>query len=168
VVMRQVGRVPRVVVGAAYVEEACALIARAEESIEVVTYAVSPVRAGKGGKVALIFGGLASAARRGVAVRVLFERSPRERAGPRSASRAVEVLKAANVAARLGPGSLRIHGKVMVFDRTYVLSGSHNLTERSLGRNWEVSTLVGHKAIGTEMALRFERLWERAGRFGGK
>jgi len=160
---RCVGVVPRSLVCREYLQTAVDLLDKSERSIELVSYAVSPVIGKKRGAAWSVVDALCRAAGRGVVVRVIFERSPREKSGARAARLACRFLESGGVRARLGPRGLTVHSKFVLLDGVYSVVGSHNLTNRALTRNHEVSVLNGDALIARGLMAGFERLWQRAG-----
>lgn len=160
---RSVGVVPRLLVSREYREELERLVGLAGRSVMLVSYVLSPVVAKRKGAAWSVLATLGEAAARGVNVRVIFERAPRERAGVRAARDACRLLREMGVQARLGPEGLVLHSKYVVLDGVYSIVGSHNLTNRSLTRNYEVSVLLGDGRVARDLEGRFERLWRRSG-----
>ncbi len=58
---------------------------------------------------------------------------------------------------RINTGPLREHGSIIVFDRELAITGSHHLSEPSLGR--EASSLVVSGLKALESAKDFETIW---------
>lgn len=137
-------------------------IGAADRSIVLVSYVVSPVIKTKKGAAWTVLQALGRASCRHVGVRVVLERSPRERAGSAAARTACRMLIDMGARARLGPPGLTVHSKYVVLDSLHVLVGSHNLTNRSLTRNYEVSLMLAERQIALELSIGFQRLWERS------
>ena len=145
-----------------YLPALLARIGAAERSIVLVSYVVSPLIKTTTGPAWTVLQALGQASCRRVGVRVILERSPRERAGSRAARTACRMLIDMGARARLGPPGLTVHSKYAVLDTLHVLLGSHNLTNRSLTRNYEVSVMLAETQIALELSIGFQRLWDRS------
>jgi len=145
-----------------YLPALLARIRAAQRSVVLVSYVVSPVIKTKKGAAWTVLQALGQASCRRVAVRVVLERSPRERAGSRAARTACRMLIDMGAKARLGPPGLTVHSKYAILDTLHVLVGSHNLTNRSLNRNYEVSVMLAERQIALELSIGFQRLWQRS------
>jgi len=162
-VERGVGLVPRVLISRRYLQDVVGLLDLTERSVILVSYVVSPVVKQKKGAAWAFLEALGRAASRDVGVRVVLERSPRERAGAGAARAACGLLCEMGVDARLGPQGLTLHSKFIVCDGLFAVVGSHNLTNRSLTRNYETSVLTAAREVARELSDSFERLWQRTG-----
>ena len=103
-----------------------------------------------------VIAGLAAAARRGAAVRVLLD------AGQDVNRPAYALLTAAGVAVRwyrAPPGS-KLHAKAGLFDRRLVL-GSANWTLSGLSVNHELDVVADDPALSAAFKGRFDADWER-------
>ena len=153
---------PRLLISRQFLPAILGMIHAAERSIILATYVVSPVVAKRDGPAWAVLDALGQAACRHVSVRFVIESTPREKSGGGANRAAVRLLSKMRVQARLGPRPLTVHSKFLVADALYVAIGSHNLTNRSLLRNYETSVLFASRDIALELHLSFQRLWERS------
>lgn len=123
-------------------------ITRSEKRVWLTTPYFIPDRA--------IFVALATAAERGVDVRLLLPGWSDHRF-VLYAGRAYydELLRAGVKIYEYGPGML--HAKTMVVDDAWVTIGSANMDRRSFHLNWEANLLLLDRGINEAMAARFER-----------
>lgn len=160
--IQRVGTVPRLLIGKEYGPEVTRLVGLAERSVVLVSYVTSEIAGRRTAGPAPLFEAIGAAAARGVSCRVLFERQPRSRAGVEAARQASEYLRALSVSVKIGPRSATLHSKFIVLDDVFCVVGSHNLTRRSLERNFEVSVLLGDISVSLRLAQAFDRLWFRS------
>ncbi|MCF6289936.1 MAG: phospholipase D-like domain-containing protein [Desulfobacterales bacterium] len=94
---------------------------------------------------------LIKARRRGVAVRVLLERSGFDDS-INSANRTVAAMLHKNhIQVRFDSRAVTTHAKLVVIDQRYVFVGSHNLTHSALTTNHEFSLLVDSRDLAAEV-----------------
>ena len=109
-----------------------------------------------------ILSALAAARSRGVNVRVKLNRYFDYTAGetlPLARSlAAVEYLKSKEIEVVFAPSAHRLHDKVIVIDRRWVIEGSMNWTQTALRNNWESATLIDSAAYAREKLKRMRRI----------
>ncbi len=102
---------------------------------------------------------LASAANRGVDVRVLIEKNPV--GGGESNQRASDRLQEAGVSVRWAPLRYQLtHEKSLLVDDRQTLVGTFNYTHSSFENNREYGLLIADPAIVDEVAAIFDADWE--------
>jgi len=137
----------------------------ADEFISLVVEAGSDLRymgfcglwgvGARGTKMESIFNSLLAALARRVVCRILVDRRSTN-------AEAVRLLAEKKACVRhLGPGT-RIHAKALIVDGRVCLFGSHNLTNRAMERNVELSLLTDDVSFVTWCVSVFEKVWKEA------
>jgi phosphatidylserine/phosphatidylglycerophosphate/cardiolipin synthase-like enzyme len=100
---------------------------------------------------------LLRAARRGVAVTVILEKSGRD-ADPLNNDNlhTASMLTRGGVRVRFDSPATTSHGKVAVIDSRHVYLGSHNLTQAALRHNNEFSVLIDSPEMALEVLRSLE------------
>jgi len=70
-----------------------------------------------------------------------------------------EVLGQAGISVKFAPSFPTTHAKLFIFDDDSVILGSHNLSNRSVTVNREVSALIKSRAVAMEFKRYFNILW---------
>ncbi|MBT3297184.1 MAG: hypothetical protein HN383_18105 [Verrucomicrobia bacterium] len=135
--------------GSAYLPAVEAALHAATGSVVVAMYQVRLAeRATHNQPVARLVGALVAAQERGVAVRVILDRSFRYAADKRTHKRnavsdtAAGILREAGAEVKFGTAGRALHAKVIVIDGATVITGSHNWTHYALTRNTEHAVLI--------------------------
>jgi len=110
---------------------------------------------------------LANAARRGVKIRVIFDRESnirnrRSRIGYLSKFRNIDTYLLSGKARRRGDGEGLMHMKLMIIDRRYLIFGSANWTYSAFGLNHEVLAFAEDYRKAAGMERSFERMLSKA------
>jgi len=95
-------------------------------------------------------GELAKAARRGIIVRILSSKLPREKALNYINNAGVQIQKSTD---------LEIHAKVIIIDHNKALLGSMNLTQPSIEKNRELSILTTDETVIQQLENTFNHDW---------
>jgi len=142
------------------------LLKEIKESKKEIDMAMYLIRAGNvgishrpsgspGNRVETILNALVNAARRGVKVRVILERSLEPGDTVTSDNREAGMrLKEGGVEVNFDSLRRRSHSKVVVIDSRLTFIGSHNFTEAALGFNNELSVLIDSPECAS-MAKRY-------------
>lgn len=109
---------------------------------------------GRKDRAAEIASHLAAAAERGLDVIVVLEIGREVSPVTRANRAAAEVLMNAGIRVYADMSGTTVHSKLAVIDRRFVMIGSHDLTQPSLGHYRETTLLVESPALAEE-ALRF-------------
>ena len=94
---------------------------------------------------------LINARRRGVAVRVLLERSGFDDSINTANRTVAAMLQKNHITVRFDSRAVTSHAKLVVIDHRYVFVGSHNLTHSALTTNHEFSLLVDSRDLAAEV-----------------
>jgi len=118
-------------------------IAGANREILIATYKMDyNERASKRHLNALVQA-LHRASKRGVRVRCLLNMDKENTAIGRINMRTKALLIEKGIITKTGPEGRTYHAKIIIVDNMVALLGSHNLSESSLCRNFEVSLMIG-------------------------
>lgn len=138
-----------------YLGTVAPLIRAANESVYVIMFVMKYDPGDSDDPVNDLLSLLASAAQRGVDVRVLVDEETRD-----SYPQTIGFLKEHGISVRLDKSSgITTHAKVVIVDGKYVVIGSHNWTESALRYNHEVSALIRSSRAAEELTNYFEKLW---------
>ena len=145
-----------------YLPKLLELIQKAERSIEVSLYQALLTGDDSNHPVYQILKALADAHERGVQVRVMLNRHLDYSSGdtvPLARSLAAHAyLKAKGIEVVFAHPSRRLHDKVVVIDRRWVLEGSMNWTQTALQSNWESATLIDSPEYATQKLARLRTI----------
>ncbi|MBI4529081.1 MAG: phospholipase D family protein [Deltaproteobacteria bacterium] len=109
-----------------------------------------------------IAGAIISAKKRGVAVRVITDRSEYE---DRTNVKQVNRLFNAAIPIKMNTHQGKMHLKVTIADQAVVATGSFNYTIAAASRNDEVLVIVRDPAVAKEWNDEFNRLWTDGANF---
>ena len=102
---------------------------------------------------------LAIAAKRGVKVRVLLHNEAMGRVLGKLNRKTAGHLRRAGAEVKMGNTGLSVHAKVWVFDREWVIVGSHNISSRAVGRNLEAGVMLDDRTEVLKVAEWFDGAW---------
>ncbi len=124
-------------------------ITAAEEEIivSVFLFKTSPSRKGRTRRIGAA---LKEAARRGLRVVVLLEKSKQQGLNEDNSKTAADLTEA-GVRVLYDDLGKTLHTKIVIIDREVVLLGSHNLTESALQYNHEASLRIQSKALASRL-----------------
>jgi len=120
-----------------YFSEIIRRFGRAKKGIKIIQYLAELISAKRCPAVYKVARSLVKAAGRGVDIQIILEDS-----NLRENYNFYRMLKDKNVDVWLDTSATYIHRKSILIDNKYLISGSHNLTEKSLTRNLESSLLT--------------------------
>ncbi|MBI5423249.1 MAG: DUF1669 domain-containing protein [Opitutae bacterium] len=102
---------------------------------------------------------LVAATKRGVDVRIAFDRSQGEEKNSLS-DELVEALGPKRVVYRYGKGRGIMHEKMAICDGLTVMLGSYNWTNNAKANNWENLIVLRDAKIAAECTAEFTRVWQ--------
>lgn len=146
-----------------YFETALAEIRKAESSIQLYMYLISPPQKRLESKVHRLVDALAEAGERGVEVQVVLDRNidwNEEGAfgfqdPTRGNEEAYHYLRERGVKVLFDDQAVLLHAKVLVIDEKTVILGSTNWSETSLTRNWEANALIRSREFAADILEGF-------------
>lgn len=125
-------------------------IASAKKSIYVLIYSITDAE---------IANALVAASKRGVDVKMVFDKSQGEEKNSLS-DELVAQLGPKRAVYRNGKGRGIMHEKMAVFDGLTVTLGSYNWTNNAKANNWENLILLRDAKIAAECTAEFNRVWQ--------
>lgn len=136
-------------------------IREAQREILIATYKMDyNERASKRHLNALVEA-LHQASKRGVHVRCLLNMDKENTQIGRINARASRLLEKRGVILRKGERGRTIHAKLVIIDEEIVIVGSHNLSESSLCRNFEISLRFRDPVIALDLKEIYQKEWEK-------
>lgn len=109
-------------------------------------------------RAAMIMEELITAAKRGVQILVVLDKSNYNQDITEENNRVARQLRRHNITVRLDSPSTTTHSKAVVIDERFVFLGSHNLTHSALSRNNEFSLLIDSRDLAWEVGNYINRL----------
>jgi len=134
-------------------------ILSSRSSIQILLYQFNRYVGNSTSKVNLITHALLKAHQKGVSIQIILNASFHSKQAAQVNHSTVEFFRHQGISARLGPVNLRIHSKLFIFDASRVILGSHNLSERALSKNIELSLLIENEPLATKLTQLFHELW---------
>lgn len=138
------------------------LISGARVRVWVTMFQVSPSIHRRGSKVARVIGAIKEAHKRGCDVRVLVHQSLYNKQIGEKNNVLKKELEQSGIPCRAYAGGGTLHMKVILVDERYTVLGSHNMTERAMQSNAEMSVVVDSRLFGKEMAAMFRDVWKKS------
>ena len=143
-----------------YEEAVIELIDNAEESVVIGMYYIS-TQLKANNPVKLLLNDLVEAEERGVEVRIyLNTKFPDVSYGELVGEDEFKMLQDAGCELYFIPPGRKLHDKVVVVDRRYVVEGSMNWSIVALKNNFESVTLIDSPELAEEKIARLERIYE--------
>ena len=143
-----------------YEEAVIELIDNAEESVVIGMYYIS-TQLKANNPVKLLLNDLIEAEERGVEVRIyLNTKFPDVSYGELVGEDEFKMLQDAGCELYFIPPGRKLHDKVVVVDRRYVVEGSMNWSIVALKNNFESVTLIDSPELAEEKIARLERIYE--------
>lgn len=143
----------------AYFEEVMRLFREAKVSIEILMYGMSYYPDSPESRTSRLVDALIAAARRGVAVRVLLDKSDYNETINEVNDRTKKHLEAAGVKVRWDDEHVTSHAKLICADGTVVI-GSYNWGYDALERRNECAVIIRDGATTKFFLKYFDALWE--------
>jgi phosphatidylserine/phosphatidylglycerophosphate/cardiolipin synthase-like enzyme len=137
-----------IIVGRQYPDVVCRLIADAQQSIKIVVFDWRVPETGGYPGLNEFNNALFEAVDRGVSVRAVV-----------NSKKIIPQLKANGVQVRHYIGDAVLHSKMMIFDDSKCVLGSHNFSNNAFGSNLETSVMFGIGEADHRLLQFFNRLW---------
>lgn len=132
-----------------YTQKLLHQIALAKTSIDVIMYEWRWYKNDTTSDISLINQALLQALRRGVKVRGIVNSAGQ-----------MEQLKAIGFDVRTNERGTLMHSKAIVFDRSTIVIGSHNLTNNAMRSNIESSVVINNDFIAEQFSNYFQSVWQ--------
>lgn len=132
-----------------YTQKVLHLIALAKTSIDVIMFEWRWYKNDTTSDISLINQALLQAQRRGVKVRAILNSAVQ-----------MQQLKAIGFDIRTNDKGTVMHSKAIVFDRSTIVIGSHNLTNNAMRNNIESSVVINNDFIAQQFSAYFESIWQ--------
>lgn len=123
---------------------------QAKESVTVVMF-LFKATASPGNLPAKVAEELIAAAKRGVRVEVLLERSGHDQKLTRENEEVARRLEKGGVTVYFDQPKRTLHVKAVIIDRRFCLIGSHNLTHAALRFNQELTVFIDSRSLADEL-----------------
>ncbi|MFC1524528.1 phospholipase D-like domain-containing protein [Thermodesulfobacteriota bacterium] len=140
----------RILADSAYYDALISLISAAEHRIDMSMYLFKTTQA-RNNRSSLILQELIKSARRGVAVKVILEKSAYNSSLNVENEKVAGLLRSKGIEVTFDSPTTTTHTKLVVIDRRYSLVGSHNLTHSALAYNNEISLLIDDRDIAEQL-----------------
>ena len=151
----------KVLLGSEFLAEVVKQIKEAEESVWVVMFEWSWYPGQRTGTVQDLNRELCIRAKNKLDVKVLLHNESIGRALHRINRQTAQHLRQNKVEVKWGNTGVALHAKVWIFDREWVVVGSHNISVRSTRTNEEVSVVFDDVSEVKRMVEWFEGLWAK-------
>ena len=135
-------------------------ILSAQSSVQILLYQFNRYVGNSTSKVNLITHALLKAHQKNVSIQIILNTSFHSKQAGQVNQSTVEFFRHQGISARLASPGLRIHAKVFIIDQSAVILGSHNLSERALSRNIELSLYIEDKLLAEEITQLFNQIWK--------
>lgn len=132
-----------------YTQKLLHLIALAKTSIDVIMYEWRWYKNDTTSDISLINQALLQALRRGVKVRAIVNNAGQ-----------MQQLKAIGFDIRTNDKGTLMHSKALIFDKSSLLMGSHNLTNNAMRSNIESSVFIKNEILAQQFSAYFESIWQ--------
>ncbi len=129
----------------------------ADERITMVMF-IFKITKSPGNRAAMIMNELISAAKRGVQILLVLDKSDYDKNITRENKRVAKKLRRHNITVKFDTPGKTTHSKAVVIDERFVFLGSHNLTHSALSRNNEFSLLIDSRDLAWEVSNYIKRL----------
>jgi len=138
----------KIISGRDYPKQVMPLIEFAKSSIDIVVFDWRWYPHDSGAICQLFNQSILRAARRGVKVRVIANNT-----------QIINILKNEGCEAAQLKTSKLVHCKLMIIDKSVIITGSHNYTQSAFQKNMELSVIIDEKIPNESFSLFFENLW---------
>lgn len=138
------------------------LIAGANSRVWFTMFQVSSAINRRGSKVARIIEAISEAQKRGCDVRVIVHQSLYNKQIGEQNSVIKKQLEQLGIPCRGYAGGGALHMKVILVDERFTVLGSHNMTERAMQSNAELSVAVDSRQFAVDMAEMYRDIWHKS------
>lgn len=145
-----------------YLAAASHLIHSAEKDILISTFKMENAQDPKKYKLAALYRGLEQAAAKGIDVRVLLNQLTGKNTIAKTNKYTAGLLKKKSINIRTLDNTRVVHAKLIIADEKALIIGSHNWSNKSFSRNFELSILMKDAQLLVEARNLFLKLWEEA------
>lgn len=146
--------------GQTFINELIETVNRAKYSIDIIQYQWNFYPDQPQSHIQRLNRTILARAGAGIKVRVLLEKGGSAPHLTGINMKAGGVLSESGVIVKYGRTFPITHAKLWVFDDDEVILGSHNLSNRSVTVNYEVSALIKGRAVAVEYKRYFNALWD--------
>lgn len=152
----------RLIVDNSFLPALIAEIELAKKEILISTFKIDPKNKKNQNTIQAIFKAIHRAAQNGIKIKILTNIHTGRNFLPLNNLRAAFQLKTAGVEIRGFKKDKIIHAKYFLIDNTSLIIGSHNITQKALTANHEVSILIRDTAGFNYIRNCFFTLWQDA------
>lgn len=145
-----------------YLATASHLIHSAEKDILISTFKMENAQDPKKYKLAALYRGLEQAVAKGIEVKVLLNQLTGKNTIAKTNKYTAGLLKKKSISVRTLDNTRVVHAKLIIADCRSLILGSHNWSNKSFSRNFELSILVTEQEVITRARNLFLKLWETA------
>ena len=148
------------IVNAEYIPFILSLIDAAQTSIDILMFSAKYYRGKRHHAVNAYWHALQRASKRGVKIRLLLNANFYLGGNLRDNQFIVQSFRNDNFQTAFSGKSTRLHSKLFIVDREYILIGSHNTSQRAFNANFETSVAIKSKELSLGFINHFDRLWK--------
>ena len=145
-----------------YLATASHLIHSAEKDILISTFKMENAQDPKKYKLAALYRGLEQATARGIDVKVLLNQLTGKNTIAKTNKYTASLLKLKSINIRTLENTRVVHAKLIIADEKSLIIGSHNWSNKSFSRNFELSVSIDDPETITQARNLFLKLWEEA------
>ncbi len=145
-----------------YLATASHLIHSAEKDILISTFKMENAQDPKKYKLAALYRGLEQAVARGIDVKVLLNQLTGKNTIAKTNKYTAGLLKKKSINIRTLENTRVVHAKLIIADEKSLIIGSHNWSNKSFSRNFELSISIDDPETITQARSLFLKLWEEA------
>lgn len=147
--------------GAAYLQKLMDIVGSAQSNVDIMMYQWVWYPSGEDKILQQFNRALVGLLKRGVRFRVIMNIESHGHKLTRENVNTAEILKSFGAKVKFGPKFPTTHGKMFIVDEKYVFLGSHNLSQRAVTVNDEVSVMVQSNKVCAEYKRYFDTMWNR-------
>ena len=145
-----------------FLQAASTLTRNAEKQILISSFKMEIVKDQNKSKLAALYKSIAQAASEGITVKVILNQLHAKSSIGKTNKKTADLLRSQGIKVKTLPGARVVHAKIIIADDFSAIIGSHNWTESSLTRNFELSIITREKRIVVETTELFNYLWDQA------
>lgn len=148
-----------------FVAQANALVENAKSSIDISTFKAEITSKTRGLVLLGFFEKLMQKAKQGVRIRVLLNWNQDRKSVAKTNLFVMRKLKENNIKVRHLRNNRCCHAKIILVDKKTALLGSHNLSVKSVGSNFELSYLIPDPESINQLSSVFDHTFNDAQKF---